>query len=86
MNKDQEELLKAVNTLITERLKTIGCNYYIDGKISAVNTSNYTVIINGESYTLKARTGSTFVVGDIVQILVKNGDTSKKFIDDYRLA
>ena len=86
MNKNQEKLLKAVDTLVAERLKNIGLNYYVDGKISAVNTSNYTVLIDGESYTLKARTGSNFVIGDIVQIIIKNGDTSRKFIDDYRLA
>lgn len=81
----KEILMESIDILILERLKNIGRNYYVDGKITAVNTSDYTVLINGESYTLKARTGLSFIVNDIVQIIVKNGDWSKKFIDDYRL-
>ena len=81
MNKLQEELLKSIDILITERKKESQCSYFLDGVIKTANIDNtYTTTINGEDFTLKAIDGKTFVVGDIVDVCVKNGDFSRKFI------
>lgn len=88
MDKRQKAILDAVETIVRQTMKTVNCDYHIDGVIQTVN-SNKTYNVKGTSgdvfENLAARTGLTFRVGDIVQICVRNGDFSRKFIDDYRL-
>lgn len=78
----QEEILKSINILVDKKLKSLKFNYYIEGKITAVNSNgNYKVLINGEYEDLTAREGLSLKVNDVVLILVPNANTSFKFID-----
>lgn len=84
MNADkfQEEILRSINILLNKKLKSLKFNYYIEGKITAVNVNgSYKVLINGEYEDLKAREGLTLKANDVVLILVPNANTSFKFID-----
>lgn len=79
MDKYQEALLVSIDTLINEKLKKIQFNRCVDGVVTAVNSGIYTVIINGESYNIPALNG-TYVINDLVFILVKNNNDSEKYI------
>lgn len=81
----QDSILKAIDTVVKNFIGQLGFNYYKDGKIVAINLPYYTVEIDQENYTMKARTGLTLNIGDIIQVMIKNGDWSRKFIDDKRL-
>lgn len=86
MNDIQKAILNAVDKLVEDKLKKAKFSYYIDGEITAVVGEKYTVVSGNSTYTnLPARTGVTYEVGDLVQICVKNGDSSRKFIDDKKL-
>ncbi|MDI9215994.1 hypothetical protein [Clostridium tertium] len=84
-NNIQEEILKSVEVLVDSKMKNLKFNYYVEGKIVAVNSdSTYNVKINGDTEKLKARQGLTLNVNDVVLVLVPNGNTSFKFIDIKR--
>lgn len=88
MDKRQKAILDAVKVIVNQSLKTPTYDYHIDGVIEVVNADGtYNVKgTSGDVYNnIKARSGMTFNVNDIVQLCVKNGDFSRKFIDDYRL-
>ena len=86
MTKEQQAILKAVEILIAQRLSSIGCIFYIDGVVTAASNGLYTVKNGDNLYEgLKARSGLSLKVGSVVQVLVKNGDPSRKFIDDVKL-
>jgi len=89
MNRDketQEALLKAIDIMIDNKLKNLGFNYYVDGVIKAKNTNNtYNVLINGSVYNnIPSKNNFSYHINDVVQILIKNGDWNKKFIDDKK--
>lgn len=81
--KTQQEIAKAIDILIKERLKNLSFNYYVRGIVQSVDTVNgiYTVKINDSASTLKALDGKTYSVNDVVFILVVNGNFSEKYID-----
>lgn len=86
MNDIQKAILDAIEKLVAEKVKRAKFCYYIDGKVTAVANGRYTVKSGNSTYTnLPARTGAVYEVDDLVQICVKNGDSSRKFIDDKRL-
>lgn len=88
MDKKQQAILDAVNTLIKHSLSNLKFNYYIDGVITEVLNNNIYNVRSTSGDIIKnipARTGFVGVVNDIVQICVINGDFSRKFIDDKRL-
>lgn len=82
--KTQDALLEAIDIMIEQKIKKLKFNYYVDGVIKTKNTSNtYDVIINGKEYkNVPSKNNFDYSQGDTVQILIKNGDWSKKFIDD----
>ena len=60
---------------------------HMEGIIKALpldGSEKYTVIINGEEYSIPPRSGMTFSVGDVVIITLYNGDSNRKFIDTKR--
>jgi len=78
-------LLENIDKLIFYRIKNIKCNYYKEGKIQTDNgNGTYDVLINEDTFTLKARAGLTLAVGDIVYVMIPNGNESFKFIDMKR--
>lgn len=81
MNKLQEELLKSIDMLIQERMNKLHYSYFLEGIVKTENIDNtYTVAINGEDFILKPVDNKTFIVGDIVDVCVRNNDFSRKFI------
>lgn len=87
MEKEQKALLDAMDIMIENKLKEkLKFNYYVDGVIQTVNADNtYNVLINGGTHNnIPTKNGFSYKVGDIVQVLIKNGDWSKKFIDDKK--
>jgi hypothetical protein len=84
MEKEQKALLETINIMIDKRMKDLGFNYYVDGVIKGVNSDNtYNVLINGTVYNnISSKSNLTYSIGDVVQILIKNGNWDKKFIDD----
>lgn len=82
--KMQEAIIKAIDTIVNDKLKKIKYNYYVDGIIqNKSHTGNsYDVLIANETYkNIPSKHKLKYNVGDVVQILVKNGDWNKKFID-----
>ena len=87
MNKEketQEALLETIDIMIANKLKNLGFNYYVNGVIKEKNADEtYNVLINGVIYNnIPSEHKLIYSVGSTVQILVKNGDWNKKFIDD----
>lgn len=80
----QEALLQAVDIMVDNKLKKINFNYYVDGVIKKDNgDGTYNVLINGTMYNnIPSEHKLIYSVGSTVQILIKNGDWNKKFIDD----
>ena len=96
--KVQDALLQAIETIIDNKIKNLRFNYYIDAVICNVNSDDngnntYDIKYNNVTYRyVPSFQKSQFQVGDVVQVLIKNGDWNKKFIDDkvkhdsYKLA
>ena len=81
MNREQEELLEAIDILISKRLGDLMFNYKIEGKITKViNTDTYKVKIQDNISEVKSMNGATYQVGDVVYILVFNNNYSDKKI------
>lgn len=87
-NKDvQNALLKTIDTMIDNKIKNLGFNYYVDAIINGINTNvnpnTYDIKCNNAIYkNVPALNGKKYNVGDVVQVLIKNGNWNKKFIDD----
>lgn len=81
----KREIADGVEIIINSKIVNSGkCDYHVEGLIISKENNLYDVKINGEiSTNLRVRTGMTFEVGDRVDILVRNGDFSRKMIDDY---
>jgi hypothetical protein len=82
----QEALLKTIDIMIDNKLKNLGFNYYVDGVIKEKNKDGtYNVLINGVVYkNIPSKNGFAYSINDTVQILIKNGNWSHKFIDDTK--
>lgn len=83
--KIQETIFKSIDILIQRKLEKLGYNYYVEGLITAVNSSNYDVLINGRTIKIKAREGLSLATNDIVLVCIVNGNFSNKFIDLKRV-
>ena len=88
MEEIQRSILDAIDTVVKNRLKELSFSFYEDGVVTAKTVKDgittYTVE-NQENKMedLTARTGLEFIKGDAVQVMVRNGNFSDKFIDDY---
>ena len=81
MDSYQENLLKAIDIIVEERLKNLKFNYTITGKVTEVTDSiNYKVLINNEESKVKAINGQTYLVNDVVYILMQNNNKSDRLI------
>lgn len=83
----QKAIFDAIDKIVSKKIKETGYSYYIDGEVTAVNSDGTYNIQHGNSTyrNVPARTSKTYAVGNVVQVCVKNGDSSRKFIDDLRL-
>lgn len=97
MNKEkktQDALLEAIDIIVKKRLNNLGFNYYVDGVIQdgivqdgvvlnrESNKVLYSVLINGKIYNnIPSMNKMDYLKGDVVRILIKNGNWNKKFIE-----
>jgi small nuclear ribonucleoprotein (snRNP)-like protein len=79
MNKYQKALFNAIDTLINKKIEALKFNRCVEGKVVAVNGHMYTVLINDQTYDIKALNG-TYTINDLVLVLIINNDSSKKYI------
>lgn len=92
--KTQDALLEAIDIIIKKRLNNLGFNYYVDGVIQdgvvtddgVLSRQNdkvlYSVLINGKIYKdIPSMNKMDYLRGDVVRILIKNGNWNKKFIE-----
>ena len=84
MDKVMNELLKSIDIMIQKRLAKLKITRYMDGVITAVNNDIYTVQINDTQYEMKAKYNQVFEVGNLVLVLIPNGDITRKVIDSIR--
>jgi hypothetical protein len=84
MEKEQKALLETIDIMIDKRLKNLGFNYYVDGVIKEKNNDGtYNVLINGNLYNnIPSENKFSYLINDVVQVLIKNGNWNKKFITD----
>ena len=80
--KIRSELLNSIQILIDTAISKLGFDRHILGKITVdLGSNTYTVDINGETYNIKAKSGDTYIVNDIVEILILRNNFSNKIID-----
>lgn len=81
----QDAIINAIHTIVENKFKNIKRNYYVDGVVKNKNNDNtYDVLIANVTYkNIPSKYKLNYEVEDIVQILVKNGDWNKKFIDGF---
>ncbi len=84
MKLEQKAILDAINIVVRNRFKELCFNYYIDGLIVGVNSDGtYNVKSSNNIFNnIRARTGLNLQEGDAVQVMIKNGEFTNKFIDD----
>lgn len=86
INEMQEQIFKCIELYLRKYLVNNGkTNYFCEALILNKNIDGtYKVRINNQEYdNVKSRTGMSFQIGDRVDILVRNGDFSRKVIQDY---
>jgi len=77
MQNDKEILMQSIDIIIAERLSKLKYAYILTGVITTVVDSvNYKVFIDDSETSVKATNGVTYLVGDIVEILVENNNSS----------
>ena len=75
-----QNIEQAVDYLVTEKLKELNFNYFIEGKIIADKTNGlYDVDVNESISTIPAINNITYKVGDIVAIMIPN--SNERYID-----
>lgn len=82
MNYDILEALKiAIDERIKERTKKLKANYCIEGRIiKRNNDGTYQANINGKESKAQEKKGIYYRNGDLVDILIRNGNYSDKYI------
>jgi len=81
MSNKKEILMESIDILIAERLKQLKFNRTLDGQIAdVIDAINYSVLIDDSETSAKATNGLTYIVGDLVEILVENNNLTNKRI------
>ena len=81
MANDKEILMESIDILIAERLSKLKFLRLLTGVVVAVIDSvNYTVLIDDSETSAKSTNGITYLVDDIVEILVENNNLTSKRI------
>lgn len=84
LTKSAENLFDAVTNLVRKIIKDeLKYNYTLTGVVTADNgNGTYEVKVNNDMITVKSLHGQTYVINDVVYIIVLNKDISKRFILD----
>jgi len=81
MSNKKEILMESIDILIAERLSKLKFLRLLTGVVVAVIDSvNYTVLIDDSETSAKSTNGITYLVNDIVEILVENNNLQNKRI------
>jgi len=81
MANDKEILMESIDILIAERLSKLKFLRLSTGVVVAVIDSvNYTVLMDDSETSAKSTNGITYLVDDIVEILVENNNLTSKRI------
>lgn len=84
VNNIQDKLLKAIDIIVEERLKSLSSSvsYVLYAKISNIDAANKKAIcrINEQNNVVPYIDGLTLNINDVVVILVPNGNLQNKFI------
>ena len=81
MDNHQRFIFEAIDSLVQERLKQLKYNYVVEGKITEViSPTTFKVEIDDFEHIIKSINEITYVLDDIVYILIMNNDFSNKFI------
>lgn len=76
----KKELAEATDLLIKKRLEDLPLTKYETGKVTAnLGNNKYSVLINGDTFTIPSE-GKIYNIGDIVNVVIPNGDRKKKYI------
>lgn len=81
MNREQEELLQAVDILIKKRLETLGYDYTKTGVVKSISDNTCIVEIDGSESKCKIKNGISISVGDVVIVKIINNNYSNKIVD-----
>jgi len=82
MKQYEQKLLDAIDEIVTKRIEQ-QCNYNktIKAKIKTVLTApQYEITYLGETFVAKAINGSTYLVDDVVYVLIVNNNFNDKLI------
>lgn len=73
-----EKIHEAINIAVDAKIKDLKINYCEDGLIIEVLTGGkYKVDIKGRVYTISSMNGQSYVVNDVVYVLIINGNWSE---------
>jgi len=81
MSNKKEILMESIDILIAERLSKLKFLRLLTGVVvSVIDPINYTVLIDDSETSAKSTNGITYLVNDIVEILVENNNLQNKRI------
>ena len=80
-NEINEEILQAIDTIATSRINSASFDKTIEGRIIAsLDNNSYTVLINGQTYSMSSYGNTTFKTNDTVNILYPQNVIDKAYI------
>lgn len=78
---EQDKLFNAIRNIVKKILNKTKFNYCVQGRITANNNNGtYQVKINDGTSTIKTMNANTYIVGDIVWVMIINNNYSDKYI------
>lgn len=81
MDSIESLILNAVDIVLEQKLKGLRFNYTIEATINQnLGSGKYNITNNNETFTAYSKNGSSYVIGDVVDVLIRNGDFSNKII------
>jgi hypothetical protein len=78
---EQDKLFNAIRNIVKKILNKTKFNYCVQGKITVNNNNGtYQVLVNDGTSTIKTMNSNTYIVGDIVWVMIINNNYSDKYI------
>jgi hypothetical protein len=78
---EQDKLFNAIRNIVKKILSKTKFNYCVQGKVTQNNgDGSYQVLINDGTSKVKRMNSNTYVVGDIVWVMIINNNYSDKYI------
>lgn len=81
MNVFQEKIIESIDELIKKKLKELKFNYTLEAKITKIMSPiDYEISYQNKTYGVKSINNQEYLVGDLVYVMVLNGDFSNKIV------